>query len=59
MSEVLTERDGAVLTITLNRPDVFNAFMRIAKPMPSSSSASCIASSYSDARAFTSARNSS
>ena len=26
MSEVLTERDGTVLTITLNRPDVFNAF---------------------------------
>ena len=26
MIEVLTERDGAVLTITLNRPDVFNAF---------------------------------
>ena len=26
MSEVLTERDSAVLTITLNRPDVFNAF---------------------------------
>ena len=26
MSEALTERDGAVLTITLNRPDVFNAF---------------------------------
>src|SRR5918995_2704773 len=26
MSEVLTERDCAVLTITLNRPDVFNAF---------------------------------
>ncbi len=26
MSEVLTARDGAVLTITLNRPDVFNAF---------------------------------
>jgi 2-(1,2-epoxy-1,2-dihydrophenyl)acetyl-CoA isomerase len=26
MSEVLTSRDGAVLTITLNRPDVFNAF---------------------------------
>lgn len=25
MSEVLTSRDGAVLTITLNRPDVFNA----------------------------------
>jgi 2-(1,2-epoxy-1,2-dihydrophenyl)acetyl-CoA isomerase len=24
--EVLTQRDGAVLTITLNRPDVFNAF---------------------------------
>ncbi len=24
--EVLTERDGAVLTITLNRPDVLNAF---------------------------------
>lgn len=26
MAEVLTARDGAVLTITLNRPDVFNAF---------------------------------
>jgi 2-(1,2-epoxy-1,2-dihydrophenyl)acetyl-CoA isomerase len=26
MSEVLTGRDGAVLTITLNRPEVFNAF---------------------------------
>jgi 2-(1,2-epoxy-1,2-dihydrophenyl)acetyl-CoA isomerase len=26
MDEVLTSRDGAVLTITLNRPDVFNAF---------------------------------
>ena len=26
MSEVLSERDGAVLTITLNRPEVFNAF---------------------------------
>jgi 2-(1,2-epoxy-1,2-dihydrophenyl)acetyl-CoA isomerase len=26
MSEVLTERDGAVMTITLNRPEVFNAF---------------------------------
>jgi len=26
MTEVLTSRDGAVLTITLNRPDVFNAF---------------------------------
>jgi 2-(1,2-epoxy-1,2-dihydrophenyl)acetyl-CoA isomerase len=26
MTEVLTARDGAVLTITLNRPDVFNAF---------------------------------
>ena len=26
MSEVLTVRDGAVLTITLNRPEVFNAF---------------------------------
>src|SRR5918998_517914 len=26
MCEVLSERDGAVLTITLNRPDVFNAF---------------------------------
>src|SRR3990170_6881593 len=25
MSEVLTARDGAVLTITLNRPEVFNA----------------------------------
>jgi 2-(1,2-epoxy-1,2-dihydrophenyl)acetyl-CoA isomerase len=28
MSEVLTSRDGAVLTITLNRPDVYNAFTR-------------------------------
>lgn len=28
MSEVLTARTGAVLTITLNRPDVFNAFNR-------------------------------
>ena len=28
MAEVLTSRDGAVLTITLNRPDVFNAFNR-------------------------------
>jgi len=28
MQEVLTARDGAVLTITLNRPDVFNAFNR-------------------------------
>jgi 2-(1,2-epoxy-1,2-dihydrophenyl)acetyl-CoA isomerase len=26
MPEVLTARDGAVFTITLNRPDVFNAF---------------------------------
>jgi 2-(1,2-epoxy-1,2-dihydrophenyl)acetyl-CoA isomerase len=26
MSEVLTEREGAVMTITLNRPEVFNAF---------------------------------
>ncbi len=26
MTEVLTSRDDAVLTITLNRPDVFNAF---------------------------------
>ena len=26
MPEVLTQRDGDVLTITLNRPDVFNAF---------------------------------
>ena len=26
MTDVLTSRDGAVLTITLNRPDVFNAF---------------------------------
>lgn len=26
MSEVLTRRDGAVMTITLNRPDVYNAF---------------------------------
>jgi 2-(1,2-epoxy-1,2-dihydrophenyl)acetyl-CoA isomerase len=28
MSEVLTSRHGAVLTITLNRPDVYNAFNR-------------------------------
>ncbi len=28
MSEVLTVRDGAVLTISLNRPEVFNAFNR-------------------------------
>ena len=26
VSEVLTSRDGAVLSITLNRPEVFNAF---------------------------------
>ena len=26
MSEVLSDRDGGVLTITLNRPEVFNAF---------------------------------
>ena len=29
MSEVLTTREGDVLTITLNRPDVFNAFTRV------------------------------
>jgi 2-(1,2-epoxy-1,2-dihydrophenyl)acetyl-CoA isomerase len=28
MAEVSTERDGSVLTITLNRPDVLNAFNR-------------------------------
>jgi len=28
MSEVLTSREGGVFTITLNRPDVFNAFNR-------------------------------
>jgi enoyl-CoA hydratase/carnithine racemase len=26
MAEVETQRDGAVLTITLNRPEVLNAF---------------------------------
>jgi len=26
--DVLTSRDGAVLTITLNRPEVYNAFNR-------------------------------
>ena len=26
--EVLTQRDGAVLTITFNRPEVYNAFNR-------------------------------
>ena len=28
MPEVLTARDGGVLTITLNRPEVYNAFNR-------------------------------
>ncbi|HZO49081.1 MAG TPA: enoyl-CoA hydratase/isomerase family protein, partial [Gaiellaceae bacterium] len=28
MPTVLTRRDGAVLTITLNRPDAYNAFTR-------------------------------
>ena len=28
MSEVLTAREGGVLTITLNRPEVYNAFNR-------------------------------
>ena len=26
--EVLTRRDGAVLTVTFNRPEVYNAFNR-------------------------------
>ena len=32
MTEVLTARDGAVLTITLNRPDAYNAFTRAVHP---------------------------
>lgn len=33
MTEVLTARDGAVFTITLNRPDAYNAFTRAVHPL--------------------------
>ncbi len=33
MTELLTARDGAVLTITLNRPEAYNAFTRAVHPL--------------------------